>query len=351
MEVSPQKQFRIIDANLNRIGEGLRLLEDIARLTLDDASLTEKLKTMRHELTPVDQALNQRLLQARDAERDVGADIELEQQQRTRQLYETVIANSRRLQQSMRVIEELAKTPHVNLKPAKFKQARFSLYTLERELISMLLRQDKAERILGLYAIIDTDFLKGRSHAEFGSAVIKGGASIIQLRDRTSAKRELLFIARYLGRLCAENNVLFIINDHLDLALAADADGLHLGQQDLPVAEARRLLPLDKIIGCSVINTGQAKAAAAAGADYIAAGAIFPTETKTEGKVIGLESLRAIKKTTTLPLVAIGGIGRHNAAEVVVAGADSVAVISAIMAAESPETATRQIVNRIGMKE
>lgn len=351
MGVSPQDQFRIIDANLNRIGESLRLLEDVARLTLDDASLTERLKTMRHELLPVDQALNQRLLQARDAEGDVGADIELEQQQRTRQLFETIIANSRRLQQSMRVIEELAKARDVNLKPAKFKQARFSLYTLERELVSRLLRSDKVERISGLYAIIDTDFLKGRSHAEVASAVIKGGASIVQLRDRTTAKGELLPITRYLGQLCAENNVLYIINDHLDLALAAGADGLHLGQQDLPVAEARKLLPLDKLIGCSVTNVEQAKAAAAAGADYIAAGAIYPTSTKTEEKAVGLESLRAIKKTTALPLVAIGGISQHNAAEVVAAGADSVAVISAIMAAESPERATRQIVDRIGMKE
>ena len=350
LEAVPDSQYRIIDANLNRIGEGLRLLEDIARLALDDVLLTEKLKAMRHELIPTDRALNQRLFQARNAEEDIGAALEVKQQSKERRLHEAVVANSRRLQQSLRVVEEMAKAPGIKLNPEKYQQARFSLYTLERELLSRLLRKDKAKYISGLHAIIDTDFLKGRSHAA-AAAAIKGGARTIQLRDKTTPKRDLLAIARQLQELCADKGALFIINDHLDIALAADADGLHLGQQDLPVSTARRLLPIDKIIGCSVTNSEQAAAAASDGADYIAVGAIYPTSSKEVEEVIGLEAIAAIKEAVALPLVAIGGINQHNAAEVMAAGADSVAVISAIMAAESPETAARLIVDKIRVKE
>ena len=155
-------------------------------------------------------------------------------------------------------------------------------------------------------------------------------------------------VAQELGKLCAAGNVLFIVNDHLDIALAADADGLHLGQEDLPVAVARRMLPIDKIIGCSVVDAAQAVAAEADGADYIAAGAIYSTASRGAVDVVGLDVLGKIKNKVALPLVAIGGITGNNAAAVQAAGADSVAVISAILKAGSPEKAARQIVDRFG---
>jgi thiamine-phosphate diphosphorylase len=141
--------------------------------------------------------------------------------------------------------------------------------------------------------------------------------------------------------------VLFIVNDYLDIALAADADGLHLGQNDLPTKVARKLLPIDKILGCSTTTVDQAITAESDGADYIAVGSIYPTTSKETAKVIGLEGLRQIRQAVTLPLVAIGGITKDNAAEVIAAGASSVAVISAILQAGSPEEAARQIVARL----
>jgi len=137
------------------------------------------------------------------------------------------------------------------------------------------------------------------------------------------------------------------MNDYLDLALAADADGLHLGQNDLPLPVARRLLPIDKILGVSVTTSDQAIAAESERADYIAVGSIYPTTYKETAKVIGLEMLHQIRQAVTLPLVAIGGITKDNVAEVMAAGADSVAVISAVVQAETPEEAARQIVTRI----
>ena len=341
--------LRIIDANLNRIGEGLRLLEDTARLLLNDASLTQQLKTMRHELVKGDWSFNKQLLQARNSEGDVGINIETPDQEKQRELPLMVVANSRRVQESLRTVEELAKIPGITpkLNSEKFKQARFNLYSIERNLLSKLLRQDKIKHIPGLYAIIDTESLKGRSHLEVASQIIGGGAKTIQLRDKLLSKKELLPIAQQLKNLCAEHNVLFIVNDYLDIALAADADGLHLGQNDLPTKVARKLLPIDKILGCSTTTVDQAITAESDGADYIAVGSIYPTTSKETAKVIGLEGLRQIRQAVTLPLVAIGGITKDNAAEVIAAGASSVAVISAILQVESPEEAARQIVARL----
>ncbi len=343
-----RQTLRIIDANLNRIGEGLRLLEDLARLLLNDATLTQQLKTMRHELVTSDWSFNQQLLQSRDSESDVGTNIEAPEQAKQRELPIIVVANARRVQEAMRVVEELAKIPDATpkLDSEKFKQARFNLYTIERTLLSRLLRQDKVKGIPGLYVIIDTEALKGRSHIEVASQAIRGGAKTVQLRDKLKSKKGLLPLAQQLRNLCTEHNVLFIVNDYLDLALASDADGLHLGQNDLPIKAVRKLLPISKILGCSTTTVDQAITAESEGADYIAVGSIYPTSSKETAKVVGLERLLQIRQAISLPLVAIGGITKDNMAEVLAAGADSVAVISAVLGAESPEEAAQQIAAR-----
>lgn len=344
-EAGSNQRLRIIDANLNRIGEGLRLLEDVARLLLNDAALSQQLKNMRHELVTSGLAFNRGLLQSRDSEGDVGIDIEAPDQAKPRELPIMVVANARRVQEALRTLEELAKLPDATAKldSERFKKARFNLYTIERALVSRLLRKDKAGGIRGLYVIIDTQRLEGRSHIELAGQVIDGGARVIQLRDKLQSKKELLPVARELRKLCTEHNVLFIMNDYLDLALASDADGLHLGQKDLPIKTARKLLPLDKILGCSTTTVDQAITAESEGADYIAAGSVYPTSSKEAAVVVGLERLRQVRQAISLPLVAIGGITRDNVAEVLAAGADSAAVISDILGAESPEEAARQI--------
>jgi thiamine-phosphate pyrophosphorylase len=344
-KVTANQSLRIIDANLNRIGESLRLLEDIARLLLNNAPLARQLKAMRHELEVGDLSFKKQLLQARNAEGDVGINIEVPEQLKERDLPQVVIANTRRVQQSLRVIEEMAKIPGIKLEPDRFKKARFSLYTVERDLISRLLRRDKVERISGLYAILDTRFLQGLNHIDIATQLIEGGAKILQLRDKTTPKSELLPMALELKKLCAKHNILFIVNDYLDIALAADADGLHIGQDDLPLPSARQLLPMDKIIGCSVTTLDQAVAAESGGADYIAVGAIYPTASREATEVVGLERLRLIRNKVKLPLVAIGGITADNIAEVIGAGASSAAVISALLKAKSPQKAARQMVD------
>jgi len=350
MEAISQQTLRIIDASLNRIGEGLRLLEDVSRLLLNDSVLTQQLKSMRHEMVRGEWTLHQQFLQARDSEGDVGIDLEVPGEEKQRELPVTVLANARRVQESLRVMEELAKLPGTTLDPEKFKQARFELYTIERTLLSRLLRRDKINNLVGLYVIIDTPSLKRRSHIEVASQAVRGGAKAIQLRDKVHSKKELLPIAQQLRNLCAEHNVLFIMNDYLDLAVAVDADGLHLGQDDLPIKLARKLLPIDKILGGSARTIEQATAAQSEGADYIAVGSMYPTTSKETAVVVGLKRLRQIRQAVTLPLVAIGGINKDNAAQVMAAGADSAAVISAVLGAEDVEEASRQIVDRLEVK-
>jgi len=352
-EVMSNQTLRIIDASLNRVGEGLRILEDIARLLLNDAVLTQRLKTMRHQLLIGDSSIQQQLLAARDAGHDVGIDLGVPGEEEGREVPAVITANARRVQESLRSLEELSKVPDIapELDSEKFKHARFELYSIERELMSRWLRQDKQKRVSGLYVIIDSEVLRERNHLEAARQVISGGARIIQLRDKLKAKGDLLPIARQLKALCSASEVLFIINDQLDVALDCDADGLHLGQDDLPIPAARRLLPAGKLLGCSAATVEEAITAQAEGADYIAVGAVYPTPSKEGVEVVGLKRLRQIREAVLLPLVAIGGITRQNVAEVTAAGADSVAVISAVLGADSPEEASRQIIAGLEVKE
>lgn len=343
----PWINLRIIDVNLDRTGEGLRLLEDIARFQLDDAGLTRQLKDMRHELTAISPSLGRQLLEARHADADIGRDMQAGGQAGHRDLEAAISANARRVQQSLRVLEELARMPDIDLETERFKQARFALYTIERQLISKLLRRDKIEGVCGLYVVVDTASLGSLSHVDVARQAIEGGAGVIQLRDDVSSKKELLAIAGALGEICRQKGALFIVNNSLDIALAAAADGLHLGQDDLPAEAARRLLPMNKLLGVSVSDVTQAEKAQAAGADYVAAGAIYATGSKEGVTVIGLERLAAIKKAVSIPVVAIGGIDSGNAAAVMAAGAAAVAVISAVLGADSPRQAAAQIVKSL----
>src|SRR4030043_1281928 len=264
----------MIDANLNRSSEGLRGLEDVARFLLNDAELSRRVRTLRHDLARQTESLSVGLLSQRDSEYDVGRLRPKDKEPITevtslQGLLDLVTANAKRAEESLRVIEELAKLPEMNsmLNSASFEQTRFALYTLERDLISRISRRHKVKRIAGLYVILDRQFLAGRDAFEIARQIIEGGAGVIQLRDKQSKKGELLIVAQKLRELCSLAGVLFIINDYLDLAMAVDADGLHIGQEDLPLFVVRRQLPIDKIVGWSVTTLAQAKKAQNEGGD------------------------------------------------------------------------------------
>ena len=336
--------LRIVDANLNRVGEGLRVLEDISRFLLNDLELSQKLKDLRHELLVGDPSLQRQLLGARDSEGDIAAF--LDEAERS-DIASVATANAKRVQESLRVLEEIAKIHPLALDWSQYKRARFTIYELEQRLVLRLLRRDKVEQISGLYVIIDLQALKGHSEVDVTREAIQGGARVIQLRDKKRSKRELLPIAQELRRTCALFSVPFIINDHLDLVLATDADGLHLGQEDLSLPIARQILPLDKVLGCSTTTVEQALKAEEDGADYIAVGSIYETTSKSGAHLVGLETLRQVKKAVSVPVVAIGGINEENLAQVIAAGADAIAVIDAVLGADNAKKTTQRLAAKI----
>ena len=195
-------------------------------------------------------------------------------------------------------------------------------------------------KVKGLYAIIDNSLTPSVSNIEIAKKVLAGGAGILQLRGKGLSSKELLEQAREIREIAREAGAIFIVNDRADVALLADADGVHLGQDDLPIAKAREILGREKLIGLSTHNLKQAIKAEFEGAAYIGFGPVFGTTTKAEAK--GLQALREIRKSVNIPIVAIGGINIENVIDVISAGADAVAVISAIVKAGDIEGATRR---------
>ena len=194
-----------------------------------------------------------------------------------------------------------------------------------------------------LYVILDRAAARGRELPALLEAVLAGGGRVVQLREKTMPMAELFPLARTLRERCRRAGALFIVNDRADLALALEADGLHVGQEDLPAAAARRILRPGMILGVSTHDEPQARRAREDGADYIAVGSIFPTGTKAGFQLVGLDLLRELRPRLGVPVVAIGGITEANAAQVMEAGADAAAVISAVCGTPDPREATARL--------
>ena len=196
-----------------------------------------------------------------------------------------------------------------------------------------------------VYLVTDRGLSRGRTTLDIVRAAIKGGVSCVQLREKTCGTRQFIEEAMAIRSLLARHNVPLIINDRVDVALAVKADGVHLGQQDMSCRMARQLLPESMLIGISAESLGDAVAAEKEGADYIGVSPIYATPTKTDtGTPLGLNGLRSIRAQVNIPLVGIGGLNADNAGAVIQNGADGVAVVSAIVAADDPAAATRNLV-------
>ena len=204
--------------------------------------------------------------------------------------------------------------------------------------------------IEGLYFVTDSKLTK-QGILKDTKQVIEAGCRLVQYREKDKPSREMLEEAKQLAKLCKSNGALFIVNDRLDIALSVDADGVHLGQSDLPIDLARKILGKGKIIGTSNHSVEEARQSEKAGADYISVGPVFHTDTKKDaGPPVGLNLLKQIRAITKLPIVGIGGVNEENLKEVLQAGADSVAVISAIVCSNDVEAAARRIIEVIGTK-
>ena len=338
-----KKVSRLIDANLNRSREGLRVIEDSLRFLGDDSEYTLKLRNLRHTIMQIPSLLGipaSQLLSSRDSEGDTG---KLWEETVKGDYSQIISANFSRVEESLRVLEEYSRLVSAEA-TSQIKRIRFQIYTLQKEVSLLVYRNSLTER-LGLYIITD-EKIAGRSHTEIAKEAVAGGAEVIQLRDKEASARELYEVGTQMRKAIPPDKALFIVNDRVDVAAVVGADGVHVGKDDLPVREARNILGEDKIIGVSCDNAEEAVKAEKEGADYISLGPIFTTTTKKNlPPPLGLKAVKQVKSKISKPLVAIGGINKDNLKTVVESGADSVAVISAVLKAPDIAKATKELKN------
>jgi thiamine-phosphate pyrophosphorylase len=334
--------LRILDANFNRAREALRVIEDYARFTLNDDALTAETKTLRHELTAgVREHLPDReLLRARDTPGDVGTAFTTASEQRRGSAREAVAAAAKRLAEALRVLEEYGKTVSPAF-AAGIETLRYRSYTLEAR---VLLRGARHARMRDarLYVLITEKLCHG-NWLETTRQTTDAGADCIQLREKDLPDGELLRRAQAVAAICRETNTLFFVNDRPDIARLADADGVHLGPDDLPVAAARRIVGQELLIGLSTHAPAQVDDALRQAPDYVAVGPMFESTTKPQQHIAGPELLRYATERTELPLVCIGGINETNAAQLLGIGRPCLAVCSAIIAHPDPAAAVRRL--------
>ena len=211
----------------------------------------------------------------------------------------------------------------------------------------MLRLLEKRLKLGALYVITDPSAQKGRTHLEVLSQALEGGADVVQLRDKSASNEELITIGKQLKPLCRKQGALFIVNDRFDVAEAVGADGLHIGQSDLPVAIAKSMLGRKRFLGVSTHSLDQALQAEEEGADYIGVGPIFQTPTKPDDPPVGPQLISEVRRRIRIPFVAIGGIDLSTLDTVLKAGAECVAVIRAVVAQEDIRDAARQLKQRI----
>jgi len=338
--------LRVIDAAINRAREGLRVVEDHVRFLLDDPHLTDELKRLRHDLAAVLRPVSlDRQMAARETRSDVGTSLVTPSEQLRKDTTGVLGANFMRLEEALRSLEEFGKLLDAGM-AAELKQLRYRTYTLHR---AVQITQTSCRRLsrTRLYVLLD-----GRpSPEEFDTMVgllVRSGVHAIQLRDKGLDDRRLLRRARRLRRLTAESDVLVIINDRPDLAALAGADGVHLGQEELSVKDARTIVGPDALVGVSTHSIDQAREAVLDGANYIGVGPTFPSATKHFDQFPGLGLVRAVAAQIRLPAFAIGGITPENLPEVLAAGLHRVAVSGAITNADDPTKAVRKLLSVLG---
>lgn len=330
---------RVLDVNFNRAREAARVLEDYCRFALNDRFLTEQVKELRHGLAAASARVPvQLLLAARETLQDVGTTVTAAGEYDRQTPTQVALVNLKRLQESLRSLEEFGKLFGPEL-GRDLEALRYQAYTLERAIAAVGRNREKLFNSR-LYVLLTGSQCVASLDWTIAQAA-SGGADIVQLREKNLPDRELIARARDVRRWTKKANVLFIVNDRPDIARLVEADGVHLGQDDLPVSEARRIVGAGALVGVSTHTIEQVRQAVLDGADYLGVGPVFQSKTKEFDHFPGLDFVRAANAETALPSFALGGIGLDNLGEVVTAGAKRIAVGSAVAAADEPEQVAR----------
>lgn len=361
MSAYDQRVHALLDANLNRAREGLRVLEDCARFVLCCENTTQKLKHVRHQLVEAELRLRERhsLIQQRDVEADAGTHITTANEQRRSNLRDIMTANCRRMQEAIRSLEEFGKLIDGSFSEA-CKQLRYQTYEAEQMLENGLAfsqtdshsanttqgrsRQYRKQLLSRsqLYVLMTEEFcsLPWQQTAE---AVLVAGADILQLREKQLSTYERIRRAAWLQDLCLEHDALFFMNDSAEVAKAVSADGLHVGQTDLSVQEARQILDADQLIGLSTHDRTQLQQATDLGVDCVGVGPMFSTTTKSFDQYSGPAFAAEAAANASMPWFAIGGINQTNLQQLLDVGVRRIAVCGTVLGASSPPNAARDL--------
>ncbi len=341
--------LRLIDANLNRCSEGLRVIEDCCRFVLDDAKRTEQCKAARHALREAVDALGidrLAMLDARDTEHDVGTTIQTHNEgDRSQGLPDLISAASKRAQEALRVIEESSKA--LGQSGSGFEAIRYHLYTIEKQ---VMLALSPCCPQWDVCVLITRSLCIHHSPEEIVKRSAAGGAGCIQIREKDLPANDFLDLAGELTTLAHQLSMSVIINDAVQIAQLVGADGVHLGQSDLPIASARALLGPGAWIGRTCSTLEHAKEAIEQGADYCGLGPVFESSTKPKPTVQGIELIKSYVSdpiTKNHPMLAISGISATNIDELSSIGCLGVAVSSAVCSSEDPESVCRSIIESI----
>ncbi|MCL2305148.1 MAG: thiamine phosphate synthase [Planctomycetaceae bacterium] len=349
----PSSLIRLLDAAANRAMEAVRVIEDYVRFMLDDSGLTASCKAFRHELTTQLAGIPHReRVAARDTRGDVGTEIRGSREYCREKIEDVLASNFSRLQESLRSLEEYGKMVSIPLSQ-RLERLRYQSYSLHKDVFQTAKPETTDEPVVAqvdsrtllqdalLYVLIDCRETEA-AFVELVQALINAGADVIQLRDKQANDRTLLERGKTLRNLTSDSRTLFVMNDRCDLAKLTQADGVHVGQDELSVEQVRAIVGPDMLIGVSTHTVEQIHDAIAGGADYIGVGPVFSSATKTFDEYPGLGLLKNLsEETPPIPAFAIGGITRDNLHEILKAGANRIAVSNAIAEAPDPGEATR----------
>jgi len=325
---------RILDAAANRAREGLRTVEDYARFVTDDRFLSASLKTLRHALSVATATLPANsLIQSRETQQDVGTAIQTEAEYRRSSPLAVAVAAMKRVQEAFRTLEEFGKVLDASF-ARQIEQLRYEAYTLEKQLRTGETARQRLQDA-PIYLLL-TQAACPLGWEPLLKVALGAGVRIVQVREKGLTDRQLIEHARAVRAITRPFGALLIINDRPDIAAMVDADGVHVGQDECTVRDARQIVGPDRLIGVSTHHLEQARQAVRDGADYLGVGPTFPSGTKTFSEFAGLEYIRQVAAEITRPWYAIGGITTENLWEVVGSGATRIAVSGVICGSLEP---------------
>ncbi|HEY2784339.1 MAG TPA: thiamine phosphate synthase [Fimbriiglobus sp.] len=332
---------RILDANLNRAREALRVLDDYARFARNDRTLSEAAKRLRHDLVAAADLLPAGvLLASRDTTGDVGTEITAGGEFTRTTTGHVAHVNLKRFQESLRSLEEFGKLVSAPF-AERIERLRYAAYSIERAFAQPPAARER-------FAATRLYVLLTEEHCPLGwertvREAAAGGATAFQLREKALCDKDLVNRARALRDVTRELGVLFVVNDRADVAAVADADGVHLGQDDCSLADARKIVGPNVAIGVSTHAAEQVQRAVLDGADYLGIGPTFPSQTKSFDHFPGLGFVSEAASLTSLPAFVLGGVNSENVSDVRIAGGTRVAVARAVTHARDPRSAAAAI--------